>query len=133
MCGDVDKFDRELAETGEIRTWRDFLAAADLARASLGVSPSAWREACEVMGEGQAAITVAAILQRAGEISSHGGYLRSLTDRARDGKFSTWPMIMALLNARMERNKAAVQGGNDGSGDLPISSALAENLKRPRR
>lgn len=124
---------RELAQGGEIRTWRDFLAAAELARASLGVSPSAWREACEVMGEGQAAITVAAILQRAGEISSHGGYLRSLTDRARDGKFSTWPMIMALLNARMERDKATVRDGDSTSGEFQVSSALAESLKRPRR
>ena len=47
---------RELAQGGDIRHWRDFLAAAELARPMLAISPSAWREACEVMGEQHAAI-----------------------------------------------------------------------------
>ena len=77
----------ELARGGEIRHWRDFLAAAEIARPMLGISPSAWREAREAMGEQHAAITLAAIYQRTDQINSAGGYLRSLTDRAREGKF----------------------------------------------
>lgn len=96
---------RELAQRGELGHWRDFLAAAELVRPMLGISPSAWREACEVLGERQAAITVAAIYQRADQINSAGGYLRSLTDRARDGKFSTRPMVMALLRAKQDAEK----------------------------
>lgn len=94
-----------LAKGGEIRTWRDLMAAAATGRAYLGISPSAYQEACEVMGEDQAATVIAAIQQRFEHISSPGGYLRSLTTRARDGKFSVWPMIMALLRAKLEKRK----------------------------
>jgi replication initiation protein RepC len=52
------------------------------------------------MGEGDAATVVAAILQRGDAIKSAGGYLRSLTEKARAGKFSTGPIIMSLWRAR---------------------------------
>lgn len=110
---------RELAQGGEIRHWRDFLAAAELVRPMLGISPSAWQEAREALGEQHAAITLAAIYQRADQIGSHGGYLRSLTDRARDGKFSTWPMIMALLRAKLDARKAA-------AGPSPVQSSASD-------
>ena len=129
----------DLAQGGGIRHWRDFLAAAELARPMLGVSPSAWREACEAMGETQAAITLAAILQRSDQISSAGGYLRSLTDKAREGQFSTWPMVMALLRAKLDADKAASKtdreppGGIDaGEGRYEASEALLKSLNRPR-
>ena len=96
---------REMARDGEIRHWRDLLAAAELVRPFLGISPSAWQDAREIMGEKHAAITLAAIYQRTDQINNAGGYLRSLTDRAREGKFSTWPMIMALLRAKLDRHK----------------------------
>ena len=130
---------RELAKGGEIRNWRDFLAAAEVARPMLGVSPSAWREACEALGERQAAITLAAIYQRADQINSAGGYLRSLTDRARGGKFSAWPMGMALLRAKLDAEKAAAQtrgappdDGDKREGRLEVSEALLRSLRRPK-
>jgi replication initiation protein RepC len=129
---------RDLAQGGEIRHWRDFLAAAEVARPMLGVSPSAWQEACEVLGERQAAITLAAIYQRADQINSAGGYLRSLTDRAREGKFSAWPMIMALLRAKLDAEKAAETGGgrldddDQRVGQLAVSEALLRSLGRPK-
>jgi replication initiation protein RepC len=48
------------------------------------------------MGELSAAITVAAILERADVIRSAGGYLRALTERAEQGRFSVRPMLAAL-------------------------------------
>lgn len=96
---------RWLSKDSAIRDWKDLLAAAELARPMLGISPSAWREAREVLGDQQAAITLAAIHQKADQINSAGGYLRSLTDRAKDGKFSVWPMIMALLRAKLDGSK----------------------------
>ncbi|MCT4475319.1 plasmid replication protein RepC [Bosea spartocytisi] len=130
---------RELAQGGEIRHWRDFLAAAELARPSLGISPSAWREAREVMGEQHAAITLAAMYQRAGQINNAGGYLRSLTDRAKEEKFSTWPMVMALLRARLDAQKAgAVEEGSAEEGAtasqprIQASAALLKSLQKPR-
>lgn len=135
---------RELAQGGEIRHWRDFLAAAELARPMLGISPSAWREAREVLGEQQAGITLAAMYQRADQINSAGGYLRSLTERARAGKFSTWPMVMALLRAKLDASKPPAarpeaadepsgprqQGGSGGVLASPELRKLLE--KRPK-
>lgn len=96
---------RWLVKGSEIRHWRDLLAAAELARPMLGISPSAWQEARDVLGDQQATITLAAIYQKSDQISSAGGYLRSLTDRAKNGKFSVWPMIMALLRAKLDGSK----------------------------
>ncbi|MDB5613043.1 MAG: replication initiation protein RepC, partial [Devosia sp.] len=70
---------------GGIRNWRDFLTAADLARPVLGISPSAWEDARVALGEQQAAITIAAIYQKSDQIKSPGGYLRNLTERAKEG------------------------------------------------
>ena len=130
---------RELAQGGEIRHWRDLLAAAELARPMMAISPSAWRDACEVMGEQHAAITLAGIYQRSDQINSAGGYLRSLTDKARDGKFSTWPMIMALLRAKLDADKSAAKAsheppgsGDSGEGRLEVSDALLRSLNKPR-
>lgn len=131
---------RDLAQGGEIRHWRDFLAAAELVRPMLGISPSAWREAREVLGEQHAGITLAAIYQRAEQIGSAGGYLRSLTDRARDGKFSTWPMIMALLRAKLDTQTKVASGrepsssdGADGGSGLRASDAFLRSLNKGGR
>lgn len=128
---------------GPIRTWRDLLAAAEEARPYLGISPSAWQEAVEVMGSQGAAVTVAGILQRSGQIRSGGGYLRSLTERSRNGQFSTWPMVMALLNEKLTTMENAAAGkrpeddrrgglrkrGEDEPRSIEISSALEKTMK----
>jgi replication initiation protein RepC len=132
------------ARGGPIRMWRDLVAAADVARPTMGISPSAWQDAVEVMGAEKAAITVAAILERSDQISSRGGYLRNLTERAREQKFSVWPMIMALLRVKLDARAKAMAGegsaGNDvGEGSLAptqkeptprSSNALLDNLKK---
>ena len=73
----------------------------------LGVSPSAWEDAVGVMGERQAAVVVAAILQRGAAILSAGGYLRDLTHKAQKGQFSLGPMLMALIGRRKGERKRA--------------------------
>jgi replication initiation protein RepC len=84
---------------GAIGSWRDMMAAAVTVRSMLGVSPSAYQEACEVMGPENAATAIACILERGGHINSPGGYLRDLTRKAAKGEFSLGPMLMALLRA----------------------------------
>ncbi|MCW6513022.1 plasmid replication protein RepC [Lichenifustis flavocetrariae] len=92
-CPDVAHYAR-----GGISSWNDLISTINLVvRPSLGISPSAWQAAKDAMGEIPAAITVAAMLQRAEAITSAGGYLRDLTRRAGEGKFSVGPMLMALL------------------------------------
>jgi replication initiation protein RepC len=95
-CPDILDF----APGGGISSWRDLIATAGTVRSALGVSPDAWGQAHEVLGEHDAAIVVAAILQRGEEIKSAGGYLRTLTAKARVGEFSLGPVLMALLRSK---------------------------------
>jgi replication initiation protein RepC len=131
---------------GGIRNWREFMAAAETARPVLGISPSAWEEAQIAMGEQQAAITLAAIHQKSDQIKSPGGYLRNLTERAKEGKFSSWPMIMALLRAKLDaaklsnRDVEAAETGLDTAQRvvrtdqrLEISDALRKSMAKRDR
>jgi replication initiation protein RepC len=92
---------------GTISHWRELMGAAVVVRSMLGVSPSAYQEACEVMGPENAAVAVAAILERAGRINSAGGYLRDLTRRARAGEFGLGPMLMSLMRANVDGDRKA--------------------------
>jgi replication initiation protein RepC len=93
-CPDIADY----AVTG-IGNWRELMITAAQVRGYLGVSPSAYEEACHVMGQEVASIVIACILQRAQHINSAGGYLRVLTEKARAGEFSVGPMLMAALKA----------------------------------
>ncbi|MDX0482458.1 replication initiation protein RepC [Sinorhizobium medicae] len=84
---------------GRIDSWRDMMTAAVVVRSMLGVSPSAYQEACEIMGAENAAVVIACILERAGHVNSPGGYLRDLTRRTGRGEFSLGPVLAALLRA----------------------------------
>lgn len=83
------------------------MGVAEVLRPILGISPSAWAEARAILGADQAAVTLVGIHERSDQINNAGGYLRSLVERAKDGKFSTWPMIMALLRAKLKEGKQA--------------------------
>ncbi|OOO28493.1 MULTISPECIES: plasmid replication protein RepC [Rhizobium] len=90
---------------GAISSWRDLMKAAVVVRTMLGVSPSAFEEACSILGPENAATVVACILEKGGHVSSAGGYLRDLTRRAERDEFAIGPMLMALvrLNGPMAR------------------------------
>ncbi|MBB6357674.1 hypothetical protein GGR00_005498, partial [Aminobacter aganoensis] len=94
-CPDIADYARN-----GISGWADLVETANLVRGALGVSPDAWNQACEAMGAVDAAIMVAAMLQKGEAIASPGGYLRSLTAKARAGEFSIGPVLMALLRGR---------------------------------
>ena len=87
----------DYAPGGSISHWRELMTAAVVVRSMLGVSPSAYQDACEAMGPENAAVAMACVLERAGHINSPGGYLRDLTRRSERGEFSLGPMLMALL------------------------------------
>lgn len=88
--------------TQRIQNWSEFIEAGKLARGALGISPSAWQDATMAMGPGEAAVTVATILQRHAEINSPGGYLRALTAKAQEGKFTPKPIVQALLRRKLD-------------------------------
>ncbi|MEX8139975.1 plasmid replication protein RepC [Acinetobacter baumannii] len=82
-----------------ISSWRDLMQTTAQVRAYLGISPSAYADALDILGQENTAIVIAGILQRSDSIKSPGGYLRALTDKARAGAFSVGPMLMAGLKA----------------------------------
>lgn len=86
---------------GHVTSWRDLMSAAIVVRSLLGVSPSAYEEACDILGPENAAAVIACILERAGHINSAGGYLRDLTRRAERGEFSLGPMLMAQMRGQV--------------------------------
>lgn len=97
----------DYAAGGRLESWRDLMAAAIVVRSMLGVSPSAYQEACEVLGPENAAVAIACILERAEHINSAGGYLRDLTRKAARGEFSLGPMLMAAMRANGADRKSA--------------------------
>ena len=102
-CPEIKPF----GPSGEVANWRDLMMAAVTVRSMLGISPTAYEEACEVMGPATAASVVACIYERSGHINSAGGYLRDLTRRSRRGEFSMGPMLMALLRGAPTSNLAS--------------------------
>ncbi|MCQ4632666.1 replication initiation protein RepC [Shinella sp. CPCC 100929] len=92
---------------GRVTHWRELMTAAVVVRSMLGVSPSAYEEACIAMGPENAAVAMACILERSNLINSAGGYLRDLTKRWQRGEFSLGPMLMSLLKANGESARHA--------------------------
>ena len=66
-------------------SWSDIVRAADWVRSDLGISRHAWIEACETMGRTATAAAIAIIAAKSEDIGSAGGYLRAMTQRAREG------------------------------------------------
>jgi len=85
---------------GSIRTWRDLLTATAVLRPMLQISPSAFHEACQVMGPENAGAAIACIFERGENIISAGAYLRNLTRRAIEHQFTIRPMVSALLRSK---------------------------------
>lgn len=55
---------RDYGPNGAVVSWRDLLSAADVVRSMLGVSPSAYEEACGILGAENAAAVMACILEK---------------------------------------------------------------------
>jgi replication initiation protein RepC len=82
--------------------WAEIVEAADGLRQQLGISRSAWIDACQAMGRYQAATAVALIAAKGVTIRSPGGYLRGMIDRARNGELHLSNSLWGL--ARRERS-----------------------------
>lgn len=93
ICPTLSDYSRE-----PIRTLSDFERTADLVRGALGISPDAYRAAQGAMGRYEAAITIAALLERSDRVRSPGGYLRALTAKASGRGFRVQPMLEAIRN-----------------------------------
>ena len=88
-------------EEGRSLEWSDVVNAAHDLLPILGISNSAWLEACMVLGRDGAALAVMIIDQKAqdpeNQIRNPGGYLRGMTARARKGELNLHGSIFGLL------------------------------------
>ena len=75
-------------------------------RGMIGISPSAWQDAVDTMGSDIAGIAVCCLVERIDDIRSPGGYIRSLTREAAEGRFSIARLIMALIQRPATRRGA---------------------------
>lgn len=87
-----------------IKSWRELHDASRIVSGFLGISHSAYQEAIAFIGTENASTVIAWILQKLPSINSPGGYLRSLTKKARAGGFS----ITQLLFSGMKTNGSTV-------------------------
>ncbi|SUB55929.1 replication initiation protein RepC [Brucella anthropi] len=93
-CPDI----REYGANG-IGTWRELHDASRIVSGFLGISQSAYQEAIRFMGPETASTAIAWILQKLSTINSPGGYLRSLTQKARGGTFSIRQLLFSGMKA----------------------------------
>lgn len=81
---------------GEISDWHDLTKAAESVRPMMGISSAVWALAKKHMGQIEASVVVAAMLERFQRIRSPGAYLRTLAVKASEGRFRCMPMVLAL-------------------------------------
>ncbi|MCI1002742.1 replication initiation protein RepC, partial [Ochrobactrum sp. C6C9] len=93
-CPDI----REYGTNG-IGTWRQLLDVSRIVSGFLGISQSAYQEAIRYMGPEITSTAIAWILQKLSTINSPGGYLRSLTQKARGGTFSIRQLLFSGMKA----------------------------------
>ncbi|WP_408914429.1 plasmid replication protein RepC [Brucella pseudogrignonensis] len=93
-CPDIREYG-----ANRIGTWRELLDASRIVSGFLGISQSAYQEAIRFMGPETASTVIAWILQKLSTINSPGGYLRSLTQKARGGTFSIRQLLFSGMKA----------------------------------
>jgi replication initiation protein RepC len=84
-------------------TWAHIVDAADWVRGDLGISRYAWTEACMTMGRYNAAAAIAVIAAKSAEIRSASGYLRALTERARQGELHLGKSFYGLAERQRQQ------------------------------
>lgn len=71
-----------------VRSWDEFEEAADIVRPMMGLSSEVWGLAKDRIGAQEAAIVLGVMLRNYGSYRSPGAYLRTLANRASEGRFS---------------------------------------------
>ncbi|NWJ25491.1 plasmid replication protein RepC [Rhizobium sp. RM] len=104
-CPDIALY----APASRVTGWRDLEVATSVVKTMFNISPSAYQDAVAILGRHATAAVLACLLQKAEQISSLGGYLRNLTQKARDGSFDLNAMLMAQLRNCSDAGAGAVR------------------------
>lgn len=89
---------------GHIDTWRDLVVIAERIRPIIGISQDAWASAQSVMSREVAAAALALVTDKYsdGVVSSPGGYLRGLTEKATVGELH---LARSIYGRSLERQR----------------------------
>jgi len=83
-----------------LASWPELLSAAEVMRVGIGLSESAYTQACGRLGRQAAAAILAVVAEKAlrdpERISSPGGYFRACCDRAAEGKLALAKSLFGL-------------------------------------
>ncbi|KIC12751.1 hypothetical protein RA19_01020 [Leisingera sp. ANG-M1] len=88
---------------GQLQNWQQADRVAETLSPMMGIDMPVLSDARAAMGRKDAATAVFCILEKMGTIRSPGAYLRRLAQKARNGQFSTAPMLQALLNGPVQQ------------------------------
>jgi hypothetical protein len=104
-----ERFKDRFPMTGRLG-WPDIVDAAYDLLPILGVSRSAWLEACTTLGRDGAALSVMIIDRKMQDapnsIKNPGGYLRAMTAKAKEGKLNLHGSVFGLLKREGEKYDA---------------------------
>lgn len=98
-----DRFKQHFPMHDHPLAWSDIVDAASDMLPTLGISKSAWWEACSTLGRHGAAICIMVIDQKsqatdpADRVRNAGGYLREMTARAKKGELNLHGSVFGLL------------------------------------
>ncbi|SHN17187.1 plasmid replication protein RepC [Roseibium suaedae] len=83
-----------------LSTWPELMSAAEIMRVGIGLSESAYANACGRLGKQAAAAILAVVAEKAlrdpDKICSPGGYFRACCDRAAEGKLALAKSLFGL-------------------------------------
>ena len=80
-----------------VRNWYDLIRFSDILAAMVRIGRDLLAEARRSMGAVEASVAVMCIVQMGSKVRSPGAYLRTLSNMAMLGTFSTNAMVRALL------------------------------------
>jgi replication initiation protein RepC len=102
-----DRFRAHIPVHGRPLDWKDLVDAATALSPELGISKSAWNEACTVLGTTGAALCVLitdhAALRPKDRVRNPGGYLRAMTRKAQHGELHLHRTIFGILSKNKDQ------------------------------
>lgn len=107
-----DRFKEQFPLHENPLSWSDIVEAAAAMLPILGISKSAWWEACSTLGRHGAAICIMIIDQKCQSenkderIRNPGGYLREMTARAQEGELNLHGSVFGLLKRGQDKHDA---------------------------
>ena len=112
-------------------SWGEVVATAERLAGQSGISRHAFHEACRVMGQRGAAVSVIATLQkyRSGEVHRPGAYLRGMSRKASLGELNLGRSLHGLKETSRLK---AMRGLSDGTEAAPVGTLVTRLLGQAR-